>query len=136
MDVVSRLDADAPEDGRARLLFVEDEFLIRMTVSDLLREAGYHVIEAANGDEALDILKAGVAVDLVLSDVRMPGSTDGLALLAFVRQNLASLPVIIASGHLERHIALAEGAAQFLAKPFRVEDALKLVEVELAKGKQ
>jgi CheY-like chemotaxis protein len=118
---------------RVRILVVEDELLIRMFVSDLLRDTGYDVVEAVNGDEALDILNAEVAVDLVLSDVRMPGSTDGLALLQFVREKLADLPVIITSGHLEPDVALAAGASQFLAKPFKVEEALKVVELEVNK---
>lgn len=119
----------------SRLLVVEDELLIRMLIADVLRDAGYEVIEAVNGDEALDILKAGVVVDLVLSDVRMPGSTDGLALLAFIRQNLAALPVILTSGHLSPESALAEGAVKFLAKPYRIQDALAIVDQEVAKLK-
>ena len=120
---------------QVRILVVEDEMFIRLFVSDLLRDSGYDVVEAVNGDEALDILNAGVAVDLVLSDVRMPGSTDGLALLKFVRERLADLPVILTSGHLEPDVALAAGASQFLAKPFKVEEALKIVELEAKKRK-
>lgn len=135
MSVVGDLAADMQASRQVRLLIVEDELFIRMFVCDVLRDAGYDVVEAVNGDEALDILKAGVAIDLVLSDVRMPGSTDGMALLAFVRKNLADLPVIITSGHLASEIALAQGAAQFLAKPFRVEEALKMVDLEVAKLK-
>ena len=116
-----------------RLLVVEDEIFIRMFVCDVLRDAGYDVVEAVSGDEALDILKSGLAIDLVLSDVRMPGATDGLALLAFVRKNLAHLPVILTSGHLSPDIALADGAAQFLAKPYRVDEALKVIEFEASK---
>jgi DNA-binding NtrC family response regulator len=125
--------ADAAADRQMRLLVVEDEVLIRLFVADLLRDAGYDVIEAVNGDEALDILKAGIPIDLVLSDVRMPGATDGLALLRFVRENLAGLPVIITSGHLEPDIALAAGAAQFLSKPFRMDEALRAVNLEVKK---
>ena len=120
---------------RLRILVVEDELLIRLLISDVLRDAGYEVVEAVNGDEALDLINAGIAVDLVLSDVRMPGSTDGLALLKFVREKLADLPVIIVSGHLEPQVALAAGAAQFLAKPFKIEEALKVVEIEIQKKK-
>lgn len=125
--------ADALVNRPIRLLVVEDEIFIRMFVCDVFRDAGYDVVEAVNGDEALDILKAGLRFDLVLSDVRMPGSTDGLALLAFVRKNFADLPVILTSGHLSPDIALAGGAAQFLAKPFMVEDALGVIELEASK---
>ena len=126
---VGTVPVEGTADRQMRLLVVEDEVLIRLFVSDLLRDAGYDVVEAVNGDEAVDILKAGIPIDLVLSDVRMPGSTDGLALLRFVRENLAGLPVIITSGHLEPAVALAAGAAQFLAKPFKLDEALKVVDL-------
>lgn len=124
---------DTAVERRARILVVEDEVFIRLFVSDLLRDAEYDVIEAVSGDEALDILNAGIPCDLVLSDVRMPGLTDGLALLKFVRDKLADLPVVITSGHLAPDVALAAGASQFLAKPFRVEEALKVVELGIKK---
>jgi CheY-like chemotaxis protein len=133
MSVKVRPVAETAAARRDRILVVEDELLIRMFVCELLRDFGYDVVEAVSGDEALDLLNAEVAVDLVLSDVRMPGSTDGLALLQFIRGKMAGLPVIITSGHLEPQVALAAGASQFLAKPFRVEEALKVVELELSK---
>ncbi len=124
---------DTAVERRARILVVEDEVFIRLFVSDLLRDAEYDVIEAVSGDEALDILNAGIPVDLVLSDVRMPGLTDGLALLKFVRDKLDDLPVVITSAHMAPDVALAAGASQFLAKPFRVEEALKVVELGIKK---
>lgn len=133
MNVNREAAADALVSRKIRLLVVEDEIFIRLCVCDVLRDAGYDVVEAVSGDEALDILKSGLPIDLVFSDVRMPGATDGLALLAFVREHLASLPVILTSGHLSPEIALADGAAQFLAKPFKVEDALKVIELEASK---
>ena len=135
MESVIKLAVGVMTARKMRLLVVEDEILIRMFVCDVLRDAGYDVVEAASGDEALDILKAGIPIDLVLSDVRMPGSTDGLALLEFVRKNLADLPVILTSGHLSSDIAIAQGAAQFLAKPFKIDDALKMVALETSKLK-
>jgi CheY-like chemotaxis protein len=133
MNVNREAVANAFATQQMRLLVVEDEIFIRMFVCDVLRDAGYDVVEAVSGDEALDILKSGLPIDLVLSDVRMPGATDGLALLAFVRKNLANLPVILTSGHLSPDIAMADGAAQFLAKPFKIEDALKVIELEASK---
>lgn len=100
-----------------RVLVVEDEFLIRMLVADHLRETGFNVIEACNGDEAITILKSGIMVDLVFTDVRMPGTTDGLGLLAFVKRTRPSLPVVMTSGHLPPGLALAGGATRFLSKP-------------------
>lgn len=107
---------------QARVLLVEDEFLIRMLTADHLRDAGFHVVEAVNGDEAIAILSAGASIDVVLSDVRMPGATDGLALLAFVRRALPDLPVIITSGHLEPGLAVAAGATKFIPKPCNLDE--------------
>lgn len=133
MDVLSPNAAEALEVRQVRVLLVEDEILIRLFVSEMLRDVGYDVIEAVNGDEALEILSAGVPFDLVLSDVRMPGSTDGIALLSCINESRPDLPVIITSSDLDPKVALAAGAAQFLAKPFKVEDALSMIGTEVAK---
>lgn len=100
---------------------VEDEFLIRTVVSDHLRETGFSVVEACNGDEAITILKSGIMIDLVFTDVRMPGTTDGLGLLAYVKQTRPCVPVVMTSGHLPPGLALAGGATQFLSKPCRLD---------------
>src|SRR3984893_8424442 len=62
------------------VLIVEDEHLVRVTSADLLAEAGFEVLEAANADEALRILEATPVVRVVFTDVEMPGSLDGLGL--------------------------------------------------------
>ena len=120
------------EAAKKCILVVEDELLVRLLLSDALRDEGYRVVEACNADEALAILDA-TPPDLIITDVRMPGSIDGLGLLALVREILPSLPVIITSGHLQAAQALAQGAALFVAKPFTVEVVLEAVHVELAK---
>lgn len=115
------------------ILVVEDEMITRMVISDVLRDEGYTVIEAFNADEAVDILTAGKSVDLVFSDVRMPGTLDGLGLLRFIKQRFCNLPVILASGHLDPAEARAEGADHLFAKPYRVEAVVDLVANELIK---
>ncbi len=84
-------------DGPRTVLMVEDEVLIRMSVADYLRDCGYRVVEAGDAAEALEVLAAG-DVDLVFTDVDMPGDMDGLALARWVRANRPGLPVIVASG--------------------------------------
>lgn len=116
---------------RQTILVVEDELIIRFMVSDDLRDAGYEAIEACNADEAIAILKSSVAVDLVITDVRMPGSLDGLGLLAFIRATFPRLPVIVMSGHLEPGLALLGGATQFVAKPFTLNVVVDAVHAEL-----
>lgn len=117
----------------ACILVVEDEFLVRIMVSDALRDGGFSVIEASNADEAICILNSGVLIHLMLSDVRMPGSMDGLGLLEYSLEKFPTLPVIITSGHLFPREALGKGARHFLGKPYMIDHAIRLVGLELAK---
>jgi DNA-binding NtrC family response regulator len=96
---------------------VEDEVLIRLMLADELRDAGHQVIEASDADEAVVILKA-TRPDLLISDVRMPGSIDGMGLLALVRTSRPALPVIITSAHLDPAQAKSQGATLFVPKPY------------------
>ena len=100
----------------ALVLVVEDEVLIRMLLSDELRQAGFAVIEAANGDEALEVLAAQVAPDVMITDVRMPGGIDGLGLAAQARRAHPRLRVIVTSGHCP--LGAAEIADAFIPKPY------------------
>ena len=123
---------EAVEPDRSHILVVEDELIIRMLISDALRDEGFAVIEAVSADEAVDILIAGMAIDLVFSDVRMPGSIDGLGLLRFVNQRFPELPVVLTSAHLDPSLALAGGAKHFLSKPYKLATVLTMVTTELA----
>lgn len=103
--------------ANAVILVVEDEVLVRMMIADKLRDEGYAVIEAFNADEALQILRHdGVGVRLIISDVRMPGSVDGLGLAREVRSRHPSIKIVLTSAHLpERDAAEHDG---FFAKPY------------------
>jgi CheY-like chemotaxis protein len=79
------------------ILVVEDDVLIRMLLAETLRERGAGVIEAANGDEAWAVLAAGRSVDLIISDIRMPGSLNGAQLAKRVRGVNPSVPIILTS---------------------------------------
>jgi CheY-like chemotaxis protein len=125
--------AVASAERQVQILVVEDELFIRMFISDAFRDAGYTVLEAFNADEAVDILKAGKVVDLVFSDVRMPGSLDGIGLLRFIKERFSKLPVILTSGHLDPREALAEGANHLLSKPYQIATVLDLVASQLEK---
>jgi DNA-binding response OmpR family regulator len=81
------------------ILVVEDEVLIRMSVAEYLRDCGFQVFEAASGDEAIEILLAWAGnIDVVFSDVQMPGNTDGFALAHWIRANQPDIRVILTSG--------------------------------------
>lgn len=91
----------AEPDGAATasqaILVVDDEVLVRMAVAQQLRECGYRVVEAANADEAVTVLRhQPVAVHIVLTDVEMMGSMDGFALAAWIREHCPGVKVILA----------------------------------------
>jgi CheY-like chemotaxis protein len=80
------------------VLLVEDEALISMLVSDWLIELGFDVHEARTADEALDYIGAGGAVDVLFTDINLPGSMTGTELARKARALIPELPVVYASG--------------------------------------
>src|SRR2546423_6149394 len=107
--------------AREVVLVVEDEILVRYVISDYLRECGYKVIEASSADEALEVLqKASVRVDIILSNVQLPGAIDGFALARWVRANHSGLGVILASTLSRAADAAAELCEEgpMLSKPY------------------
>ena len=74
--------------------------LIRLALTDELRRQGYLVIEAANADDAVAVLQSGTNVNLLFSDVRMPGTMDGIALARLVCAEFPMVHVVLTSGYL------------------------------------
>ena len=109
------LDGAALGEG-ATILIVEDEFLIRIMLSENLIELGYNVLEACNADEALGVLVQS-APELVVTDIRMPGTMDGLGLHARIRNTHPALPIIIVSAHTD-YLATLDEQTQFIPKPY------------------
>ncbi|MFM9934563.1 MAG: response regulator [Novosphingobium sp.] len=107
------------------ILVVEDDVMIRMLMVDILSDEGYAVVEAASGDEGLDILSSGRHLDLVITDVRMPGKIDGVTLTGEAKRAYPTLPVIVVSGHL--HPEAASRADAFLCKPYAPSTFLEIV---------
>ncbi|MBL8544670.1 MAG: response regulator [Hyphomonadaceae bacterium] len=98
------------------ILVAEDEVLIRMAVADSLRDAGFAVTEAASAAEALKAVRAGLKPDVLVTDVAMPGTMDGLALATLLQRENPALSVIVTSAHIEG--ANAELRADFVPKPY------------------
>jgi CheY-like chemotaxis protein len=111
------------------ILVVEDEVLIRSNISQYLRECGYRVIEAVNADEALVVLTSDIAVDLVLTDVQMPGSMDGFGLAKWIRANKQGVDVILV-GTPERAADAAGDLCEDgpeMAKPYEPQALVNLI---------
>jgi two-component system, response regulator PdtaR len=103
---------------RPVVLVVEDEFLERMSAAEMISESGFDVIEAANADGALAILETRLDVDVIFTDIRMPGSMDGLKLAKLVRRKWPPIKIIATSGDdAIREADLPDGGV-FLPKPY------------------
>jgi DNA-binding response OmpR family regulator len=103
------------------VLIVEDEILIRFQIAAYLRTCGYRVIEAAHAEEALIVLQEpDLAVDIVMSDVEMPGKIDGFGLAQWLRVNRPGLPVILCGSAAKAADAAADLCEDgpHLAKPY------------------
>jgi CheY-like chemotaxis protein len=98
------------------LLVVEDDVLLRTDVAETLSEAGYQVLQAGNADEAIQILEYRNDVRLVLTDVEMPGSMDGLKLAHCIAKKWPPVRLLVMSGAGMEPGLLPEGA-QLCAKP-------------------
>lgn len=110
------------------VLIVEDEVLIRTLCADVFREADYKVIEAEDGDHALELLRSGISVSAIVSDIRMPGSTDGMALRREVERLWPGVKMLLTSGHMHvERSELSEDQA-FIAKPYRFLDLVRQVD--------
>lgn len=108
------------------ILLVEDEFVIRLMLGDALRDAGYHVLEAGDGAEGLAVLLSGQPIDLMVTDVRMPGDIDGIELSRGSKASDASRPVIVWSGHLLPEEA--DPADAFVSKPYLAQQLIDIIE--------
>jgi CheY-like chemotaxis protein len=112
------------------VLLVEDEGLIRLTLAETLEDAGYAVTEAVNGDEARILLDAANQFDLLLTDIQMPGSADGVDLAKDFHQRHPNSPVVYMTGRPDMlaRVGTLSGSEALLRKPFgptQMLDALK-----------
>ena len=109
------------------ILVVEDEALIRMSTVATLEDAGYCVLEAQNSPEALVILSRHAEISILLTDVRMGGSMNGLALVAQVRLDHPAIRAIVVSGTTTATEAIDAGALGFLTKPYMAHTLVQAV---------
>jgi two-component system, response regulator PdtaR len=109
------------------ILVVEDEVLIRMSTVATLEDEGYCVLEAQNSPEALQILSRHAEVSILVTDVRMGGAMDGLALVAQVRLAHPAIRAIVVSGTTSATEAIDAGALGFLTKPYMAHTLVQAV---------
>src|SRR5476651_1377398 len=83
------------------VLVVEDEMMLRMRAVDIVEDAGFTPIEAVNADDALAILESRTDIELLFTDIQMPGSMDGLKLAYAVHKRWPAIKIILVSGQLK-----------------------------------
>jgi two-component system, response regulator PdtaR len=110
------------------ILVVEDEVLIRISVSDFLRNEGFTVIEAGNAREALSVLRAHADIALVLTDINMSGAMEGLDLIRKIRQSYPAIKVIAASAY-----RITEPVEAAVIKPYSLESLLTVIKSVLGR---
>lgn len=106
----------------AAILIVEDEPLVRLGAARTIEDAGFEVIEAANADEAIEILENRSDIRVVFTDMHMPGSLDGLKLAHAVRNRWPPIKIIVTSGHGQVSEEDLPTGGRFFAKPYDLEE--------------
>ena len=101
------------------VLVVEDEMMLRMRVVDMVEDAGYIPVEAVDADEAMAILLSRSDIALMLTDVQMPGSMNGLQLAHAVHERWPPIRIILASGQLKLSGGEIPQNSRFFAKPLQ-----------------
>jgi CheY-like chemotaxis protein len=105
---------------------VDDEDIIRLLIGDALREAGYTVVEAGNGADGLELLQASGRIDLLITDVGLPGGMNGRQLADAARVHRPALKVLFITGYAESAVLTGDQlqpGMQVMTKPFAI-DAL------------
>jgi PAS domain S-box-containing protein len=128
-DECAREKTGEPRGGHERVLLVEDNAEVRAVAADMLGQLGYGVVEADGAASALKIVDSNVGIDLVLTDMVMPGALDGLALARAIRQQRPALPVLLTTGYA-KSVGSAQAEFPVLRKPYQLPalaDALRTV---------
>ena len=122
-------------DAPATILLIEDEFLIRDYVGDCLEDAGFSVLRAGDGATALRYFEAGHRIDLVFTDITLPGDLDGFAIAKRIRARHPALPIVLTSGG--HNAGMAKGQCPdepFYSKPYDIGQLISFLRKLLAES--
>ena len=117
-----------------KVLVVEDEMMLRMRAVDIVEDAGFTPIEAVNADEALAILESRSDIELLFTDIQMPGSMDGLRLAYAVHERWPSIKIILVSGKLTLADAEKPTDSRFFGKPLEVKQMIAEMQEMIGQG--
>ncbi|MBN8900299.1 MAG: response regulator [Rhodospirillales bacterium] len=114
--------------GSATVLVVEDEIFVREPIAEYLRDCGYHVLEAGDAREAISLVEGATSVDVVFSDVRMPGDMDGFALAQWLRSHHPEVSVLLTSGYYAtRQLGAPAPDVKLIEKPYSQAHVLRRI---------
>ncbi len=116
------------------VLVVEDEMVLRMRALDIVEDAGFLPIEAANADQALEILESRDDISLLFTDIQMPGSMDGLMLAHAVHARWPQIKIILVSGQVAVTDADKPLDSRFFPKPLEIEEMIGELRSMVAAG--
>ena len=114
------------------VLVVEDEVLIRMNTVEMIEDAGFRALEAANADEAIVLLEARLDICVVFTDIDMPGSMNGIRLAQAVRGRWPPIKIIATSGHFKLKAGDLPQDGRFLPKPYNLTQVTEMLRDVLA----
>jgi CheY-like chemotaxis protein len=108
----------------ATVLVVEDEMLLRMRAVDIVEDAGYTSVEAVDADQAIAILESRFDIELLFTDIQMPGSMDGLKLAHAVRERWPPIKIILVSGVMKLQDIDIPTDSRFFGKPLEAKEMI------------
>lgn len=109
------------------VLVVEDEPLLRMAAVDMIEDAGFEVLEAADATQAIELLENRLDIEIVFSDIDMPRGIDGMRLAAAIRKRWPPIQIILTSGHMTPDTVKMPPNSVFFSKPYVQEKVIQTI---------
>jgi DNA-binding NtrC family response regulator len=116
------------------VLVVEDELLLRMRAVDIVEDAGFTPLEAVNADDALALLESRSDINLLFTDIQMPGTMNGLKLAHAVHERWPSIKIILVSGQVTPNEADRPANSRFFEKPVEVQKMIAELQDMIGQG--
>ena len=126
--------------AKGKIMVVDDEADVRDVIKLQLEQKGLNVLEAVDGQNAIDILKSGdnmVNCGVILCDIRMP-NVNGVECIQFIREQAPGIPIVVITGYPDTELAsdlLKKGVKDYLVKPVEKEKLLAVVDEQISAGK-
>ena len=126
--------------GKGKILVVDDESDVRDVIRLQLEQKGFNVLEAVDGQDAINILQSGdnlVNVGLILCDIRMP-KVNGVEAIEFLKKEAPGIPIVVITGYPDTELAtglLKKGVKDYLVKPVEKSKLMAVVDEQIAAGK-